>query len=172
MYECTTRGFTVWLAGVSRTAVPHPPGSPSFTARPRPREVIAMSATVQARGPKNMLAGKRPLPAHITVYLFVIVPFLALVTAVPLAWGWGLTWLDLALAAGFYVFTCLGTTVGFHRYFTHGSFKAKRPLRLALAVAGSLAVQCPILHWVADHRRHHAYSDQEGDPHSPWLFGT
>lgn len=125
-----------------------------------------------ARGPKSILAGKRPLPAHVTVYLFVIVPFAALLAAVPIAWGWGLSWLDLALAAGFYVLTCLGTTVGYHRYFTHGSFKAKRPLRVALAVAGSLAVQGPILHWVADHRRHHAFADKEGDPHSPWLFGT
>jgi stearoyl-CoA desaturase (delta-9 desaturase) len=63
-------------------------------------------------------------------------------------------------------------TVGYHRYFTHGSFKAKRPLRIALALAGSLASQGSVVAWVADHRRHHAYSDREGDPHSPWLFGT
>lgn len=66
----------------------------------------------------------------------------------------------------------LGVTVGFHRYFTHGAFRAHRALRIALAVAGSMAVQGPIQHWVADHRRHHAYADLEGDPHSPWLFGT
>jgi stearoyl-CoA desaturase (delta-9 desaturase) len=66
----------------------------------------------------------------------------------------------------------LGVTIGYHRYFTHGSFKAKRRMRVALAIAGSMAVQGPILHRVADHRRHHAFSDQEGDPHSPWLFGT
>jgi stearoyl-CoA desaturase (delta-9 desaturase) len=70
------------------------------------------------------------------------------------------------------VLTCLGVTVGYHRYFTHGSFKATRPMRIVLALAGSMAVQGPILHWVADHRRHHAYSDREGDPHSPWLFGS
>jgi stearoyl-CoA desaturase (delta-9 desaturase) len=91
---------------------------------------------------------------------------------VPVAWGWGLTWIDIALAAFWYTVTCLGATVGFHRYFTHGAFKAKRPVRVALAVIGSMAVQGPILHWVADHRRHHAFSDKEGDPHSPWLFGT
>lgn len=124
------------------------------------------------RGPREMMAGKRPLPAHVTVYLFVIVPFLAILAAIPFAWGWGLSWLDLALAAGWYTFTCLGTTAGYHRYFTHGSYKAKRPLRIGLAVAGSMAVQGPILHWVADHRRHHAFADKEGDPHSPWLFGT
>src|SRR5256886_1778704 len=122
--------------------------------------------------PKSLLAGKRPVPAHVAVYAFVIVPFLALIAAVPMAWGWGLTWVDLILAAAWYTVTCLGVTVGFHRYFTHLSFKATRPLRIALAVVGSMAVQGPILHWVADHRRHHAFSDREGDPHSPWLFGT
>jgi stearoyl-CoA desaturase (delta-9 desaturase) len=62
--------------------------------------------------------------------------------------------------------------VGFHRYFTHRAFKAIRPLRVGLAIAGSMALQGPITHWVADHRRHHAFSDRDGDPHSPWAFGT
>jgi stearoyl-CoA desaturase (delta-9 desaturase) len=124
------------------------------------------------RGPKTLLGGKRPMPAHLAVYAFVIIPFLALVCAVPVAWGWGLTWVDVTLAVSWYVVTCLGVTVGFHRYFTHGAFKATRSLRMALAIVGSMAVQGPILHWVSDHRRHHAFSDKEGDPHSPWLFGT
>ncbi len=115
---------------------------------------------------------KRPMPAHVSVYAFAIVPLVALVAALPLVWGWGVSWLDLGLAVAFYSLSILGVTVGFHRYFTHGSFKAKRPMRVALAVAGSMAVQGPVLHWVADHRRHHAFSDREGDPHSPWLFGT
>jgi stearoyl-CoA desaturase (Delta-9 desaturase) len=62
--------------------------------------------------------------------------------------------------------------MGFHRYFTHGSFKANRPFKIALAVAGTLAIEGPVLTWVADHRRHHKYSDKEGDPHSPWRFGS
>src|SRR5579862_2180325 len=70
-----------------------------------------------------------------------------------------------------YFVTCHGITVGYHRLFTHSSFKPKRPLRLALAVAGSLAVQGPIVRWVADHRKHHRFSDREGDPHSPWRYG-
>ncbi|MDG6109554.1 acyl-CoA desaturase [Dactylosporangium aurantiacum] len=119
-----------------------------------------------------LLGGRRPLAAQIGVLAFVIVPLLALVLAVPYAWGWGLSWVDVGLAAFWYTVTCLGATVGYHRYFTHRSFKAKRPLRIALAVAGSMAVQGPILHWVADHRRHHAFSDAEGDPHSPWRYGT
>ncbi|WP_203882890.1 acyl-CoA desaturase [Planotetraspora kaengkrachanensis] len=137
-------------------------------------DVVAqpMSAEGTVPGPKPLLDGRRPLPAHVAVYAFVAVPLLAVVVAVPVAWGWGLGWVDVILAAFFYTVTCLGVTVGFHRYFTHGAFKAPRGVRVALAVVGSMAVQGPILHWVADHRRHHAFSDKEGDPHSPWLFGT
>ncbi|HEY0453887.1 MAG TPA: acyl-CoA desaturase [Actinophytocola sp.] len=104
--------------------------------------------------------------------LFVFIPFAAMVAAVPLAWGWGLGWTDIGLAAGFYLVSSLGVTVGYHRYFTHGAFKANRPLRIAMAVAAGLAAQGSVIAWVADHRRHHAFSDREGDPHSPWLFGT
>ncbi|MFC7326691.1 acyl-CoA desaturase [Marinactinospora rubrisoli] len=106
-----------------------------------------------------------------TVFFFVLVPLLALFAAVPFAWGWGLTWTDIAIGAVFYVIGGLGITVGFHRHFTHGSFKANRPLRIALALAGSLAIEGGVVKWVADHRRHHKYSDHEGDPHSPWRFG-
>ncbi len=84
--------------------------------------------------------------------------------------GW-LSWTDAAIALVFYVVSGLGITVGFHRYFTHGSFKAKRWLRVTLAVAGSFAIEGNVIQWVADHRRHHAFSDLEGDPHSPWRFG-
>ena len=124
------------------------------------------------RGPAPLLDGRRALAAHVSTYIFVIVPSLALVLSVLVAWGWGLSWVDLGLMVAFYVFTTLGVTVGFHRYLTHSSFKTNRVLRVVLAVAGSMAVQGPVLHWVADHRRHHAFSDREGDPHSPWLFGT
>ncbi len=106
------------------------------------------------------------------VKVFAVVPLLALIAAIPIAWGWGLNWTDIALAASFYVVTGLGVTVGFHRYFTHRAFKAKRGLRVVLAVVGSMAMQGPVIGWVADHRRHHAYADREGDPHSPWRFGT
>ncbi len=105
------------------------------------------------------------------VVVFVTVPFLALLAAVPVAWGWGLGWHDVVIAAVMYLVSGLGVTVGFHRHLTHGAFKAKRPLRAALAVAGSLAIEMPVNDWVAEHRRHHAFSDKEGDPHSPWRFG-
>jgi stearoyl-CoA desaturase (Delta-9 desaturase) len=130
-----------------------------------------MTATV-GTGPKPILDGQRNLATRIGVYVFVLLPFAALVAAVPLAWGWGLTWLDVALAVFFFYFSGLGVTIGYHRLFTHGSFKANRPLKIMLAVMGSMAVQSPPITWVADHRRHHAFSDREGDPHSPWLFGT
>jgi stearoyl-CoA desaturase (delta-9 desaturase) len=119
-----------------------------------------------------IIDGRRGAAAQASVYAFVVLPLLALVAAVPFAWGWGLGWVDVALFAVFYVVSGLGITVGFHRYLTHGSFKANRPLRISLALAGSLAMQGPVIDWVADHRRHHAFSDKEGDPHSPWLFGT
>ncbi|MBM7775962.1 stearoyl-CoA desaturase (delta-9 desaturase) [Actinokineospora baliensis] len=108
----------------------------------------------------------------VTIRLFLIIPFLALVAVVPAVWGWGIGWTEIAVGAGFYVVSGLGITVGYHRYFTHGAFKANRALRVALAVAGGLAAQGSVITWVADHRRHHAFSDREGDPHSPWLFGT
>jgi stearoyl-CoA desaturase (delta-9 desaturase) len=106
------------------------------------------------------------------VGLFVAVPLLAVLAAIPLAWGWGLGWHDIVIAFVFYVVTGMGITMGFHRHFTHSSFKAARPLHVSLAIAGSLAIEGPVLVWVADHRRHHKYSDKEGDPHSPWRFGN
>jgi stearoyl-CoA desaturase (delta-9 desaturase) len=131
------------------------------------------SATDHLRsGPNPAIIGRRGALQHLLIYTFVLVPMVALVAAVPLAWGWGVYWHDLLLLGVFYVIAVLGITVGFHRYFTHQSFKAKPWLRVTLAVVGSMAVQGNVLNWVADHRRHHAYADREGDPHSPWLFGT
>jgi len=72
---------------------------------------------------------------HIAVYAFSAIPLLAVALAIPFAWGWGLGWTDVIIAATFYVVSGLGITVGFHRYFTHGSFKANRPLKISLAAA-------------------------------------
>jgi stearoyl-CoA desaturase (Delta-9 desaturase) len=109
---------------------------------------------------------------RVLVGVFVAIPLVALVAAIPLAWGWGLLgWHDVVIALVFYWVSGLGITVGYHRYFTHGSFKAKTGLRVALAIAGSLAIEGPVITWVSDHRRHHKYSDKEGDPHSPWRYG-
>jgi stearoyl-CoA desaturase (delta-9 desaturase) len=70
-----------------------------------------------------------------------------------------------------YFLTCGGVTVGFHRGFTHRSFKPNRATKIALAVRGSMAIQGPVVRWVADHRKHHKFSDKDGDPHSPWKYG-
>jgi stearoyl-CoA desaturase (delta-9 desaturase) len=122
-------------------------------------------------GGKPVLAGQKARGEQTALYIFVIVPFLALVAAIPFVWGWGIGWTDVVLALVFYYVSGTGVTVGFHRYFTHGAFKANRALKIYLAIAGSLAIEGPVIRWVADHRRHHAFSDREGDPHSPWRFG-
>ena len=102
----------------------------------------------------------------------VIVPFAGLAAAVWLAWGHGLGLADVLLAAGFYVVTGLGVTVGFHQLLTHRSFTGSRPQWVALAVAGSMSFQGEVIGWVAIHRRHHAFTDRPGDPHSPYRYGT
>jgi stearoyl-CoA desaturase (Delta-9 desaturase) len=138
-----------------------------------PAETTALlDAPDKPRAPKPLTNDRKAGWEQIALYAFVIVPFLAVAFAVPVMWGWGIGWHDVVLALAFYVISGLGVTVGFHRYFTHGGLKAKRPLRIALAVAGSLAIEGPVVRWVADHRRHHAFSDREGDPHSPWRYGT
>ena len=132
-----------------------------------------MATATNLRAPKSDFEEEpASMTQRIIVAVFVGVPMLALVAAIPFAWGWGLGWHDVVIAAVFYWITGLGITVGYHRYFTHGSFKAKTPLRVALAIAGTMAMQGPVLTWVSDHRRHHKYSDKEGDPHSPWRYGT
>ena len=105
------------------------------------------------------------------LYVFVIVPLIAVFAAIPLAWGGFVGPVDLALLVVFYTVSAAGITVGFHRHFTHGAFKAKPWVRVMLAIAGTLAIEGPLDRWVADHRKHHAFSDKEGDPHSPWRFG-
>ncbi|GIJ77266.1 stearoyl-CoA desaturase (delta-9 desaturase) [Micromonospora phaseoli] len=130
------------------------------------------AALLDPTGPKPLTQGTQSRGILIALWSFVLIPFAALIAAVPVAWGGWLSWVDVGVAAFWYVVSGLGITVGYHRYFTHGSFKAKRWLRIAMAATGSLAVQGEIIQWVADHRRHHAFSDLEGDPHSPWRFGA
>ena len=96
-------------------------------------------------------------------------PPAALVAGGWMAWGGALNWNDLVVLGVTYALTGLGITVGFHRLFTHRSFKTSRPVRAALAVLGSMAVEGPVIEWVSTHRKHHSYSDAPGDPHSPHL---
>lgn len=102
----------------------------------------------------------------------VVVPLVAFGLAVARFWHQGIGWFDLGLGVGLYVATGLGISLGFHRLFTHRSFRARRGLRIALAVAGSMAAEGSVISWVSNHRRHHRYADQAGDPHSPWTVGT
>ncbi|HYO34323.1 MAG TPA: acyl-CoA desaturase [Nocardioidaceae bacterium] len=121
--------------------------------------VGTLGGDIQSRGERISLA------------IFIAVPFLAIMAAVPIAWGGWLGWRDVVIAAVMYAITGHGITVGFHRFFTHKSFKANRAIKIALAVAGSMAIQGPVIRWVADHRKHHKFSDRDGDPHSPWRYG-
>jgi stearoyl-CoA desaturase (delta-9 desaturase) len=98
-----------------------------------------------------------------------VVPLLALGFAGWQAWSGLLQAHDLIVAAIMYVLTGLGVTVGFHRHLTHRAFKAKKPVRAILAILGSAAIEGPVISWVADHRKHHAFADVEGDPHSPHV---
>lgn len=110
---------------------------------------------------------------QVILFIFVLGPFVALAAAIACgaAFGFAPSLTDILIGLGFYLVAGHGVTIGLHRYFTHGAFKANRALKIALGVAGSLSVEGPVIRWVADHRKHHAHSDQEGDPHSPWRFG-
>jgi stearoyl-CoA desaturase (delta-9 desaturase) len=101
--------------------------------------------------------------------MVVGIPVAALALGGWMAWGGTLHWQDLVVLAITYTLTGLGITVGYHRLFTHRSFKTSRTLRALLAVLGSMAVEGPVIEWVATHRKHHRFSDHSGDPHSPHL---
>jgi stearoyl-CoA desaturase (delta-9 desaturase) len=99
----------------------------------------------------------------------VVLPFVALFAAVLTLWNRYVTWADLGIMVGMYLATAIGITVGYHRLFTHRAFETTRALKVTFAALGSMAVEGPLIGWVADHRKHHAFSDQEGDPHSPHV---
>jgi len=110
---------------------------------------------------------------RIILGVFVGVPLLALVVGAPIAFAFGwVSILDLAMLAVIYAVGVHGITIGYHRLFTHDAFTAGRTMRSVLALAGSLAVEGRVVDWVADHRKHHQYSDVAGDPHSPWEYGS
>ncbi len=99
----------------------------------------------------------------------VVLPFAAFAAAIPLLWNSYVGWTDVGILVGIYLATALGVTVGFHRLLTHRAFETHRPLKYVFAALGSMAVQGPVIGWVADHRKHHAHADEEGDPHSPHV---
>jgi stearoyl-CoA desaturase (delta-9 desaturase) len=110
-------------------------------------------------------------PQKVSNMIGVALPFVAFLVAVVLLWNSAVGWVDLAIMAVLYVLTGLGVTVGYHRLLTHRAFMTSRPIQYAFAILGSMSVQGPVLSWVADHRKHHAHTDEDGDPHSPHLSG-
>ncbi len=99
----------------------------------------------------------------------VVVPFAGVIAAGVLLWNSLLGPLDLEIFAGMYLFTAIGITVGFHRLLTHRAFETHRWLRYTFAIAGEMALEGSVIDWVADHRKHHTFADEEGDPHSPHV---
>jgi stearoyl-CoA desaturase (delta-9 desaturase) len=122
----------------------------------------------QIRGVVRLTAQQLKFQRRATL-LFTIAPLAGVAFAIWTLWGTGISLLNFGLFAGFYLATGLGITVGFHRLFTHRSFKAPTPVRVVLAALGTMAVQGAVIDWCATHRRHHAFADQYGDPHSPHL---
>jgi stearoyl-CoA desaturase (Delta-9 desaturase) len=109
-------------------------------------------------------------PIHKALNVVVVVgPFLGFLTALALLWHDFVGWTNLSILAVGYGLTGLGVTVGFHRLLTHRSFKTWPAIRYIFAVLGSMAIEGPVITWVADHRKHHQFSDREGDPHSPHV---
>jgi len=101
--------------------------------------------------------------------IVIVVPLALLGVGMWLAWGGTLHWPDLVVLLVSYILTGVGVTVGYHRLFTHRSFKTSRPLRALFAVLGSAAVEGSVIEWVSTHRKHHAFTDLPGDPHSPHV---
>jgi stearoyl-CoA desaturase (delta-9 desaturase) len=128
-----------------------------------------MSAAAAPRTAEDMVAIEHEMSERVVRTMVFGLPPAALVLAGWLAWGGALHWQDLAILGFTYALTGLGITVGYHRLFTHRSFKTSRAVRALLAVLGSMAVEGPVIEWVATHRKHHRFSDHAGDPHSPHV---
>jgi len=120
---------------------------------------------------ENSSNDKVPTYQKLITVAIVAGPIVVLGITVPLLWGHVINLSDALMAGVFYIITGLGITVGFHRLFTHRSFKPNRVLKITLAVIGSMAVEGSVTSWVATHRRHHLFSDHAGDPHSPHRYG-
>jgi stearoyl-CoA desaturase (delta-9 desaturase) len=115
--------------------------------------------------------GRAPITVRLVTLAVIILPLLGLIAGPFFLWGWGFSWIDLALLLGMYLVTALGITVGFHRLFTHRSFETFTGIKFVFAVFGTMAVQGSLFRWVAFHRRHHQHSDTPEDPHTPHHHG-
>lgn len=149
--------------------------------RPPDSEQVALLTRVDDAVPSDWAEDLAPDPSapiqasrvgQVVTALIVFGPLVGVGVAVAELFNRGVTTLDLLLAVLFYALSGHGLTVGFHRMLTHRSFKAKRWVKITLAVAGSLGFEGSVNGWVANHRRHHAHTDRPGDPHSPYEYGT
>jgi stearoyl-CoA desaturase (delta-9 desaturase) len=107
--------------------------------------------------------------SRVVMIVAVVVPLLGTAIAMAMLWGSAFRLVDVVLLVSLYALCAFGTTIGFHRYFTHKGFEARLPVKVALGVLGCMTMQGPITQWVTDHRKHHALSDKPGDPHSPHV---
>ncbi len=158
--------MTVTSVPETRIAPQPEPAAPSTSPR-GPYDGVSRfpdESTVEA-------TGATALRAAITIAL-VAGPLLGMAAVAWLLWDRAFSLTDLVIAGVFYVVTGFGVTLGFHRGLTHRGFRMSRPLQLVLVSAGSMAFEGAVIDWVATHRRHHAYTDRPGDPHSPYRYGT
>jgi stearoyl-CoA desaturase (delta-9 desaturase) len=130
------------------------------------------SHTVLAAAGLAAPALKRKItPRRLVTLASIALPTLSFIGTAAYFKAYGIDWLQLKIALGMYILTGLGVTIGYHRLFTHRSFKTVPIIQWLLAVSGSMAVEGPVAEWVAHHRIHHAHTDVAGDPHSPLLSG-
>ncbi len=135
-----------------------------------PLEPEAVTGHGLAADPEALVGTVRShtsVPSQLAGVIAVVVPPVVVVLAMGLLWDTAFHVEDLVAMLVLYVLCGLGITVGWHRYFSHKSFETSRATRAVLAILGSMAMQGPLTQWVTDHRKHHAFSDVEGDPHSP-----
>ncbi|WP_354645311.1 acyl-CoA desaturase [Kitasatospora camelliae] len=146
----------------------------TYAATPTDRAAPASSYDGASPFPRDTGVAYERTPDWQLALTAVVVafPFIALLLAGWLLWGSLIGPTDVLLAVALYTVTGLGVTVGFHRGLTHHSFTPARPMKIAMAIAGSMSFQGDVIGWVATHRRHHAFTDRPGDPHSPFRFGT
>ena len=133
-----------------------------------------LSSPLASSDPASLPDGRTPVvhPSQKLITVAIVGgPLIALALVVPWLWGSAVDLTDVVMASVLYVLTGFGLTIGYHRLFTHSSFKPNRGLRILLALMGSMAVEGSVTSWVATHRRHHIYSDHPGDPHSPHRYG-
>jgi stearoyl-CoA desaturase (delta-9 desaturase) len=161
---------------IERVNVAAGPGAETATAAPAIEaelaSVVEPPATARSQpgpAPEEIEPPGFDALARTVTAVVTAAPVVMLALAASQVWNRQLHWPDIAIFLIMYVPIGLGITVGFHRLFTHRSFKTSAWLRGVFAVLGTMAIEGPVVAWVADHRKHHAYSDRPGDPHSPHV---